>query len=393
MEVQMRLHHVALACMILATTFTAVFGAEQVPRKDASAVSQGEFAARLIKAFQWDKGLPDKPKESDYLAILDGRRLFRFEAEDHYNKKRDNVSVRTYPMFGPFSGSGWVSGISTPTMVHLSVFIPLEGEYTLTVVAKGDDQLWTVNGQTMTVNSGPAFGDKVAGKVRLPAGAQEITVQLPPEGAVDRITLSASPLKTVAPLGGWRFKEPMTLGDVAKIAVTLLNLEESLPADSTAKPVTIAAFESSDIPKSASLSAVKYHGKFSAKQWVRAGYEKITLGIPVAIDQEAVYGISVRFYGKKLSALVDDLPVTRDGKQQFTLLDLGLYNLAAGNHKLTLELAPGNGVDIIQLERKKSTPADFMVLAGVKGEAGAPVEPADVDALLATLVARFSVRK
>ena len=386
----MRLHYVALACLLLATNINLLFGAEQEPQKTATTVTQGEFAARLINALQWDKGLPDKPKESDYLAILDGKRTFRFEAEEHYDTKKDSVSVRT---FGSFSGTGWLSGIATPTTVHLSAFIPLEGEYTLTVVAKGDDQRWSVNSQSLTVNFGPGLSEKVAGKVRLPAGAQEITVQLPPEGAIDYFTLTAPSLKALMPFSGWRFKEPVTQGDVAKMAVTLWNLEASMPADPAAKPVTIAAFETPELPKSAVLSTAKYYGTFSAKKWVRAGYEKITLNIPLTIDQEAVYNIKVRYRGKKLSAFVDGLPVTRDGKNSLTLLDLGLYSLTRGNHKLLIELAPGEGVDTILLERRKSAPGDFMAAAGMKGDAGAPVTPADLDALLAKLRERFSVRK
>ena len=47
----------------------------------------------------------------------------------------------------------------------------------------------------------------------------------------------------------------------------------------------------------------------------------------------------------------------------------------------------------ILLERRKSAPGDFMAAAGMKGDAGAPVTPADLDALLAKLRERFSVRK
>jgi hypothetical protein len=62
----------------------------------------------IVDALGWSYGLPDEPQDPDYINILAGNREFRFEAEDIYDKDRDNVSVMSFVNFGDFSGKGWL---------------------------------------------------------------------------------------------------------------------------------------------------------------------------------------------------------------------------------------------------------------------------------------------
>lgn len=371
-------------------SFTAGALAAQNP---VSGITQGEFALRLVKALQREGGLPSEPKERDLLVVLLGKRFFKFEAEEHYDTKQDNVSVRTFGIFGPFSGNGWVSGIAVPTKVHLTLFLPLEGDYSLKVAAKGDGQKWSVGGKTFTVSAGASFREVEAGEVHLMAGTQTITVELPPEGAVDYLVLAASPLPPLEPSGGWRFKEPLRLADFAQIAVSSLGLENSFPADSSAKPIITPVAEAIALPPTASTATVNYYGQFVAKKWLRAGFKSITAEVPLQIEDDAVYGVRVRYLGERFSALLDDVKLSRKGKPYFEWIDLGSHRLSKGTHKLALEISPSDGVDVVELTRKKSSLADYLFVAGVKGDPAAPVSATEADTLISTLVERLKAGK
>ena len=387
----MRLRLVGLGVFLLMlTTVGATPWAAQEP---GDGITQAEFAARLIKAFHWEGGLPQKPKDRDFLVILLGKRYFRFEAEDCYNAKTDNVSVRKYKLFGPFSGTGWVSGVAVPSAAHLTVFLPVEGNYTLSVSGKGDGQKWTVADKTFTVNCGGAFHEQEVGSVALKAGTHEITVALPPEGAVDYLVLSAPPLPPLEPANGWNFKGRLTLADFAKIGLSLLRLESSLPVDGSRKPTTVAVADAvQEVPPPAATTAVDYFGRFTAKRWVRAGYKTLSLPVPISVDQEGVYGIRVRYLGTKFSATLSDSAISRTGKPYFDWVDLGDHQLAKGINNLTLEIAPSDGVDVVEIVPKKSSSADYLALLGLEGDPNRVVTSTEADALIASLQKRYKGR-
>jgi len=132
---------------------SATLSSAAEPKGDVP-VKQAELAKRLVDLFGWSEGLPENPQEKDYRTILGGQRRFRFEAEETYDRVFDAVAVRDYNLFGPFSGRGWLHGITVPTAVHFKVFIPIAGKYTLSAVTKGDAQLWSVAGRAFKVNAG-----------------------------------------------------------------------------------------------------------------------------------------------------------------------------------------------------------------------------------------------
>lgn len=389
----MRLRLVALGVFLLTLTMagTTVWAAQD-SGQTGDGITQAEFASRLIKAFHWEGGLPAKPKDRDYLVILFGRRYFKFEAENCYNAKTDNVSVRTYKLFGPFSGTGWVSGVAVPTTVHLTVFVPLEGTYNLSVSGKGDGQKWTIADRTLTVDCGGTFHEVGGGSVALKAGTHEITVTLPPEGAIDYLTLSAPQLPPLEPVNGWSFKERFTLADFAKIGLSLLKLESALPADPARKPTTVTVADAAQVSPPATTTTVDYFGKFTAKRWVRAGYKSLSLSVPISVEQEGVYGIRVRYLGVKFSATLDDTTLSATGKPYFEWVDLGNHQLTRGSHNLTMEIAPSDGVDVVELIPRKSSPDDYLALLGLKGDPHRVITAAEVDSLITSLQQRYKGR-
>ncbi len=378
-------------CFLLDVTGGAAAEKKVAGKKDV--VTQGEFAADLITTFGWEAGLPEKPKDKDYLAILSGKRVFRFEAEDVYNVKKDNVSVRNYSLYGPFTGSGWVNGIGEPTTAHFKVFIPLEGTYTLTVDAKGDGQKWQAGGKEFTVSTGKKLGEAVAGEVPLKAGMQEINVVMPPDGGVDYFVLEALPLTPVEPVGGWRMKEVLKMGALAEVTAALLDLEKALPDDPAIGSKTLTAEDIPQLPPNVKTTTIGYLGKPVAKEWVRADYRGAQLEIPFSLEHSAVYDLKIRALGKALIVELDGRKIAGPAKPYLDWVDMGSYRLESGAHKLLIELTTNGGMDVVQLTGKKASPADYMALCGLKGAPETPVKPTDTDKILASLAERFKGRK
>lgn len=384
---------IRLSAVLMVLCAGVVMGASQKPGETDDIMKQGEYAAKLVSVFHWEKGLPKEPAEKDYLAILGGKRTFKFEAEDYYNVKTDNVSVKKYPLFGPFSGRGWVSGVSVPTTVHLKFFLPLAGEYTLSVAAKGDGQKWSVGDKVFKVSTGKTMREVVAGAVFLQAGPQEITIELPPEEGIDYIILAAPSFSPIEPRHGWRFNSSLHLGELAEVAASLLGWEAELPPDKTEKPKTIAVYEAAELPPTVAATDLKIYGEFSAKKWIRAGYGGSSVEVPLTLDKDGVYDLKIRYKGDKLVASLDGEKIEKTGKPYLDWVELGRFRLDQGPHKLHLDISPDGGVDVVVVEKRKSSPADYMELVGLHGDPGAAVSRAEAEKILTSLVERFKERK
>ena len=74
-------------------------------------------------------------------------------------------------------------------------------------------------------------------------------------------------------------------------------------------------------------------------------------------------------------------------------VELGRFRLDQGPHKLQLDISPDGGVDVLVVEKRKSSPADYMELVGLHGDPAAAVSLAEAEKVLTSLVERFKGRK
>jgi hypothetical protein len=381
--------HLMFVLILAIISVETICSAEtQLPAKSAF-ISQGEFAKRLIKALQLGAGLPAVPVDDDFKAVLGGNRVFRFEAEDYFNSKKDSVSVRSYPLYGPFSGKGWISGIATTTAVHFKLMLPREGEYTVAVASKGDGQKWSISGKEFTVNAGENLRLLEAGSLNLPAGEHEISVQLPPEGAIDYLLFTAPSLRPIEPTAGWHFNEPIRKLDIADMIIDLLDLTKSYARDSKVPPLVIAAAGTSPVPPSLTSESGQIFGKFFSGKWLRSSTIAATLEIPIVIEQEGVFGVKMNYLGERYTAVLDGFEISGTAKPYFTFIDLGVFRLAKGKHTLRVNLLPYHGIDLVQVDRLQATPTDTMKIAGLTGDPASYLTPAEADAIISSITARY----
>lgn len=382
---------VLLMALLILGCATIVAAAEPT---GGAPVTQRDLAKKLIDLFGWSEGVPEKATDKDYLALLGGKRSLRFEAEDIYDTAYDSVNVRTYDLFGPFTGRGWLHGVTVPTAVHFKVFIPIAGKYTLKASTKGDDQLWSVAGKAFKINGGERLKETVIGQMFIPAGTLEFNAVIPPGGGIDNLLFSAPDLAPVAPLAGWDFPAVLTGGQLAEVSAALLGTEGLLPVDSAAKHTLVSAAAAvPSLPIGLFLTDTPILGKPLADKWVRAGQVGMQFSMPVQVDASGVYGLKVRFVGSTLVGGFGDQSVTVPGKPYLEWVDCGVFRLAKGANSLNILIPPSGGIDSIELIPRKSSPADYVALAKLGKGAGDAVTAPELDRLLKPLAEQFKERR
>lgn len=361
--------------------------------KPAGAATQGDLARKIVDRFGWGEGVPEEPVDKDYLAILGGKRSYRFEAEDVYDKGFDKVTVRNHDMFGPFTGKGWLHGITASTAVHFKVFIPIAGNYTLRASTKGDGQLWSVAGKAFRIDAGAAMKEMAIGQMFVPAGTLEFNVVIPADGGVDYIHFRAPGLAPVEPLAGWNMGGELTAGKFAQVAAALLGNEELLPADPAAVRKSFPAASVSPLPDSVYLTDSQILGKPLSGNWVRSGTAGGELTFPVEMDEAGVYQLRVRYVGGSVKLTTPERSVTVPAKPYLEWVDCGAFRLPKGKSSLTFSLGSADGVDAVELVRKKSSPADYVELVKPGKGSEAQISREDLDQLLKPVMEKFRERR
>lgn len=361
----------------------------------APAFTQKDFSRLILQQYVWSDGLPKEPTDRDSLAILGGKRTFRYEAENAYNELTDRVTMRDFPLFGAFTGKGWILGVSDTTSATFTILLPIAGEYDFKAVIKGNGFVWNINEKEYRADSQSAmFRETDISKITLQAGAVTIKLTIPPEGAIDSFSLTAPDHAPIQPFSGWRFREALTAVRMAEVVVALTNRYALLPdAGPSASPQPLAVFEKSVLPATAAPTNVAYLGPFSSAKWVRADYRGATLQIPLSVSEAGFYRLTANVMGEHISGKINDIPFKIAGKPYLDKVSLGLYRLESGDNMLSITLPPTGGIDTVEFNKKSSAAEDVLRLSGVSGPADRLVSAEEAAELLKKVQGTFSVRK
>lgn len=346
--------------------------------------TQRDWMISLVDAMGLSFGLPDEPEDDDYGRILEGERHYRIEAE-RAKQPTDMVSVKNYSTFGNFSGEGWVSGIATPTVAHLRFLLPLSGSYRISAALRLAGHELRIGEQSFSADGENRFVEVSLGEVELTAGEHEVTIHLPPNGAVDYIELDAPPLLPITPISGWKPDLPLSRDDLAVTAARLMNLEPLLPASGEAMTVeaeTAAEYEG------AAATDIRHLGQPSGGRWIRAGAGPAHIRLSFTPPAQGVYGLLLRgAAGSPLTATLNGtLPLAETFPTYLQTLPMGTFYLEARENILELRLPPRGGVDSLVLEGRRSAGSDYRRLVGLTAEESPP-SLAELDSLLALLAA------
>ncbi len=337
----------------------------------------------LVTAMGWSFGLPDTPEDSDYLNILNGRRLVRIEGENYF-QPTDAVSVKSFQTFGKYSGAGWLSGLASSTTAHLKFLLPHSGTYHVSVAVRRPGHQISIGGQTFTGDGEQEFTRVELGQVQLSAGEQDVRIQLPPDGGFDYLELQAPDLAAIAPLAGWQLDQPVTLDTLAVTAVQTLGLEPLLPP--LPLNMTIEA-ETSQHIIGAQDTDIRHLGEPSGGHWLRSGTIAATVELNFTPPAPGLYALTIRAVSETpITAMLNNRRQLEAPTAAFLQdLPLGSVYLERGNNTLTLTLPPRGGLDSLQISGQRSEGNDYRRLVGLP-TSGIHPTPEQVDQLLALLV-------
>lgn len=365
--------------VIFCSFFLGVLPAPTVA--SALPLTQRDWMTNLVDTLGYSFGLPDTPQDSDYSNLLAGGRSFRFEAET-YRHPDDLVAINNFSSFGEFSGPGWVSAISAPTRVRMNFLLPHAGTYRLFAAVRLPGHTLTLEGQTWEIKDNfPKFQRVDLGEITLTAGMKELAIAMPANGSIDYIELIAPPLTEIMPLNGWDPNAPLTYGDISITTIRALNLQNLLPLH--AEKILIEAEESST---DKTLTTDQRHlGEPHGGFWLRSGAGGGEITLPFTIDSAAVYTFNLIAEGSKtLSGKLDSrVPWQADFPSFLKEHTIGTWYLSPGRHELKIVLPPRGGVDLLTLLKRRSTEADYRILAGLP--ASDSVKEDDVNRLLSLL--------
>lgn len=356
-------------------------------------IKQSELIRKLVESLGLSDGLPEKPSESDYLQILGGNRTFKFEAENTYDRQSDQVSVREYQLFGPYSGNGWLHGTTSQAAVHFKVLIPVSGKYTLTASAKGDNLLWSVSGKAFRHNFGSKLTEVTIGQVFIPAGELEFNALLPPDGAVDSFTFTAPAHSPIEPFAGWTPSAPLKADELNEVIAAALGLESELPPDKNYQAKIIEAASVSQVPETARLTDLQLLGKPVSAKWLRAYQTGSSITLPVEIESPAVYRIRMRAAGTEVTAGFGNSMSIRPLNASLDWVEIGTFRLKKGTNHLNIKLPPNGGVDVIEITRKLSGSAEYAVLAKTGLSGSIPVKQAELESAVKSIQGQFKERR
>lgn len=329
----------------------------------ASELTQRDWMIAVVDTLGWSYGLPDEPRDADYINILSGNRTLLFEAEDIFDPERDPVSLMSLNNFGDFSGSAWLHGRREPTTVHLRFTLPLDGEYQLQANLRQPGHRFKINGIEGTAEAQAEFALVDVGRFQLQAGDQEIVAILPPNGSIDHIVLKAPNLVSIKPDGGWQPEASLTWEDLHITLLQLFNLAELLPGDPTPQTLEAEVLATGE----ASVVDIQHLGRPSGGKWLRAGSRPVEIRFPFKINSSGFYDVILRVMG-------DPVEVSIDGHQEVSLkgkdyLDDYAFKplfFFAGENSLSVRLPPEGGLDSLRLKSRRIDPAITEALLGLE---------------------------
>ena len=346
-------------------------------------LTQRDWMITLTDTAGWLYGLPDEPQDPDYINIMIGNREFRFEAEEHYDKDRDNVSVLSFSNFGDFSGSGWLNGSRTAVDTHLTFTLPLSGRYEIRANVRRPGHVFHIGETTVAVEAGERFTEVAVGTFTFDAGPQEVTVTIPPGGSIDFISLAAPHHAMIAPPDGWDPDASLTWEVINTTLLQLFKLADIFPLSEDS-----LVLEAEDFPhENVKIVELSYLGG----KWLQAGGRGAEIQIPLQGLQGGFYSMNLHVQGKDITIVIGGHHTIKlEGKAYLDEYTFPALFLTGQESNITVTLPPDGGIDKLVLTKHQIDPADVKTLFNLEQER--PPTAQDLDTI-ATILAYFGVER
>jgi len=347
---------------------------ELVPVSDQRIVTVADWAARLVEALGLAASLPLGHGADDLYSLLCPDR-----AEQKLEAGGRGVSTRL-PFQITLDGS---RSSSSPGVLRLAFSAPATAPYTLKVRGEGAAR-WYADRRSLGIVDPTPLGEDVAGSlIPLSEGPHQLEARLAPGARVEQVQLVAQRRICVAPAEGWRGSRALRFGDKARTMVQALGLQKRLPVEDEMRVIEGEQF------LRAGAGGVRTSRRLavpaSADAWAAAREGPTEFTYRVALSTPGLFSILARVHGGERQIwTVDERyairvfpPAEASG---FAWTEVATLPLAAGEHAIRALLAPGAGVDVMQLLRRRTNDEDYLrILEDMGLEEGAASEHVTVE--------------
>lgn len=336
-------------------------------------ITQGEWASYLAEGTGLKQNLPPTADTDSYIRALSQGGFIRKEGED-YAEVGAGVGATVEEAGGPMSQGKWLRAGKDPGKVTYRITIPLHKRYLLRARVRGDKQFWSIDGgDPIKVEPEKDLDwETVQDEIDLKPGEHAITVDLPAEGGIDILEFITSSTPPIAPAGGFNPAAPLTFTEKVETMVRVLNWERFLPMD--AEPCRIWEAESFSAAEGPlEIKKTQDHGIPSDRRWILPPpSESSIVTYYLTVAHEGLYSLKGRFWGdiqNNLSWEIDRnrISFTPDSPDKFGWITIDTVPLAAGTHRIDMELKSGTGADVFQLLKHRNETGDYLVLLAERG--------------------------
>jgi hypothetical protein len=225
---------------------------------------------------------------------------------------------------------------------------------------------------TLLADGGPTWVP--GGRVHLDPGTYAASVLLPPGGSLEYLEVAPPCVNAIEPVGGWKSEALTTTADLAITALKAMDREEELPPADLALEKTGAEFlvEQADLlvagtEADAQVGLIDHErpaaaGESLDRGALRAGSKGLRATVSFAAKEPGLYTVSVFGVpggGQRWVADGCRKAILCPGQGSGWRVVLSQL-FAAGRHTLAVALVDGASVERVKIERKKSTPADYV---------------------------------
>ena len=342
---------------------------------DQHSVTLQDWAARLVESMGLAGSLPLNHTEDDLYSMLCPDRAER-------DVQAEGRSVPTRPPFQVTLEKPRSSGVPGP--LRLVFAAPATALYSLQVQGEGAAR-WYADRQSLGIVDPTSLGEDIAGSlIPLSQGPHELEAHLAPGARVEQVELVAQRRLCIAPAEGWRGHRELSFGDKARTLVQAFGLEGRLPVEAEIQVIEGEHFDEADT--GGVRTDQRLAAPASADAWATAQEGPTQFTYRVTLSTPGLLTILARVHGRKRQiwsvdgryhARIFPPPEASD----FAWTEVATIPLSAGEHVIRALLAPGAGVDVLQLLRRRTGDEDYLrILEDLGLEEGSALERVTVEA-------------
>jgi hypothetical protein len=356
---------------------------QAAPTPSAAAMSEEEWAGRLVGVLGLAEPLPEDPGSAELFSLLCVERA----------ELALGPGARALPADAAFRVAVDAPRRRSPDgPLRLVVSLPATALYQLSVQGVGL-QRWVIDREPVGhLDPSPLGVAQAPALVPLSAGPHEIAAYLTPQARVDRVELAAYRSLCAAPADGWHAGRPLRHGALARTLVRAFGFDRRLPERSEDER-RIEAESFDEVSGEGGVTERRLSTPASGGAWAAALSGPAEFTWSLELEEPSVVSLEARTHGvlAQLWSVDGRYRVRVDPESVeagFAWSHVTTLPLSSGRHAVRALVARGSGIDELRVIAHRSSDADYVgVMEGLGLPGSAPESPvrrSEAEAILAS---------